>query len=396
MVSFTFGRCSFFLIIPLVLSPLFSCIQSYFIGNSEFFSTHPMIITFMMFFGETIGGSFQIFYILQGKKLKQTKSKNSKENKENRGIIVSFEKGFGIYLSKEKKIKALLLLVSVAFIDFIGSFGLASLGTQSSEGNIVDFQSETRILQIFFLIYLSKAFLSITLKKHQIFGIVFLFAGIIILILEDFLTKKGFSFFLLFMYSFFYLLYCFQDIIEKKIMEHSSLFHILLIEGSIGMSLTFLSLLICYFLRFKFKFCQNQVKDLSELYKENLLYFFIILIGQIGFSISVLLTNFHYQPCQINISDTMSFIFLKIILLITGGVDSINLAYEVPAMILLILGCLIYNEIIIFGFWGLEADTKDEINRRSANEILLINEELNKAREEEEQNISNNLSKVDL
>ena len=111
---------------------------------------------------------------------------------------------------------------------------------------------------------------------------------------------------------------------------------------------------------------------MEEFFKQywKLILFFLF---EFGLSLSIILTNFYYSPTHRSISDCLACLFVIIYTAISVPENSnYNSALEISLLIIgfpiLLIGCFVYNELIIFHFFGMDYNTSNEVTKRAIEE----------------------------
>ena len=216
-------------------------------------------------------------------------------------------------------------------------------------------------LDRFFLLLLaaieSYFILNIQIFKHQYLAIIIIFTSTLFIII---MSKSYFEIeFILTLFKLITLiLICLSLVINKLILEvyFVSPFMILFLQGVFGLIIDSILLFI---------FIMIDLFSLNDFfyYFQNVNVITIIFYSLL-FSITetfILLTNFYFSPTMVNVSDLISAFALDIMELLKW--------YKIIGYIILIIGCFIYNEIIILKFCGLDTFTQKEIILRSQIEI---------------------------
>ena len=183
-------------------------------------------------------------------------------------------------------------------------------------------------------------------------------------------------------------LYCFEIVIEKYLMENKyiTIFEILFYEGCTEFCINSFVFVICYTCfttNNKILFFEVEIQNFNELLEAFqkigsciamlILHFIINAIIEM----SMMMTNFYLNPNFSYVSEIVSIFFIWILELIYLKPHEFLESYSIEKIIgyfILLFGALIYNEIIILYFCGLETNTKKEIINRAAffnNEFLL-------------------------
>ena len=118
----------------------------------------------------------------------------------------------------------------------------------------------------------------------------------------------------------------------------------------------------------------NESFDFSQ--KENNLYFtlyiFLSSIFGIIYNILYLLALYYFSPILILVSDMISPFLMWIALTIFDGGKMPDVIINPIGYLIVLLASLVYNEIIIFNFWGLSKNTKKFVEKRVTQESIQI------------------------
>ena len=189
------------------------------------------------------------------------------------------------------------------------------------------------------------------------------------------------------------LLYCFEIVIEKYLMENKyiTIFEILFYEGCVEFCINLVVFAISFiFLRItedgikKIVLFGVNVQYFTEFYtafSDNLVLCILEVLANFVIEgiieLFLIMTLFYLNPNYCYVSDIVSILLIWILEMIKLGFGEFIKQYW-PLSILgyftILIGALIYNEIIIIYICGLEHNTKKEIRNRAGNneEIDLI------------------------
>ena len=198
--------------------------------------------------------------------------------------------------------------------------------------------------------------LNMKIYSHQQISMIIMFCGTLFFIL---ITKSYKEFGLIeFLFQIMLdFLVALSLCIDKYILEvyYISPFMILFIQGIFGIILDFLIIFILnkldVLILSDFSFYLKNVNILNIL-----MYSFFYSLTKIF----ILLTNFYFSPTMVSVSDYISAFALDLY--------SYNKWYKIIGYFILLVGCFVYNEIIIINFCDLNKFTKREISRRSIKE----------------------------
>ena len=222
-----------------------------------------------------------------------------------------------------------------------------------------------------FLIIFSIIFLGFSLYRHQYFSLGIIFVCLMIFIIESIIYKD--ISFIEFLYGFLYfslyeVFFCSADVLGKKYLNTytDSIYLYLFKIGINGFIPLLLYDIIAYFCELDDPY-QGIIKTI--IFKLSILETFINFISALVFDVGLWLTIFYFSPCHIIIPIILLDFFKIIHELIKN--EKNELTYEIGEIIsffilypFLIIGLLVFNEIIILNFCTLNYNTKLYISKR--------------------------------
>ena len=344
---------------------------------------------------------------LNKKKKKELKSLN--EDLSSTGSIHKANKGINLYqLLELEYLKKLLTnnknkylyIILIAVFYFAGNI-IRNIFYDNEEIQIL--KSMRIILLSTFLIIFSIKFLAFSLYIHQSFSLLILFLCLFIIIIESACYHKGLNakkFFKAFFYYFFYeIFYGIVDVLGKKYLIKflDNIYFFLMKIGIISLIPILIYDIITYYAGVDDKY-HGIIRLLF--FKLNILDIFLNLIFDILYLLGIWLTIFFFSPCHL-IALLLLEEFFNIIICIyfsEYGVneeiykDIYNSEQEITFYFVypvIFFALLIFNEIIILNFWGLNYNTKYYIIRRERAESD-VDELLNENNEDIEENEDDN------
>ncbi len=288
-------------------------------------------------------------------------------------------------LSKTSVILFILLCSILHYIYFILHFIFRFIEnfTLSGEGKVASKYFGILIIffQILVLTPLNRVVFKSPIYRHQQLALVMALFGTGLYLFRMFEDPKDTSIYYILSGT---ILNCFEIVIEKYLMENKyiTIFEILFYEGCVEFCINALFFGISYsFFRQKdgcislFGVEVQRLSELADVFNDNKLWLCIIeLLGHFAIEaiieLSLILTLFYLNPNFSYVSEIVSIFFIWILENFKLGVAEFMNVYW-PSSILgyltILLGALIYNEIIILYICGLERNTKKEIRKRAGN-----------------------------
>ena len=362
MAIFSYGFTSYKFAYPLIGGVIYT-IRNY---SFTFFQAHPytcspLFKVFLMDFGMLLSFIFEIISIYRQSRTKK------------------YAKPFKEFFKKYKEHpSSLFILLILTILDFSGVF-LNSLLSYSDTPIDSQLLSLSRISEFFFVIILYYIFLKQSIHRHQCVALLFLIAGLLLLCIQGWIT---FNIFIL-ISVFGNLLFSILEVTEKWIMDirYLSPYEVVGFQGMFGMIM-----LLCIIILGNFTKCQKWmgVCEYDEINPKNIIYFnqelsniftswytifevFSYIILTTAYNILNHLMVKYLGPTHRIISDgvfsilsvTVSFFLEK------QKITTVNIINQILGHICIIIGIVLYNEIIIVRFCGLDVNTDKEIKYRA-------------------------------
>lgn len=155
---------------------------------------------------------------------------------------------------------------------------------------------------------------------------------------------------------------------------------LLFLQGLIGMIITWVVILLSFAIEPSKSslFYINIAEVFRVMYsKNNLGSYFGYFLGSIVYNLFYVLTKYYFSPILIAIGDSFSNITLFTIAIILGGIGRpMNLTLIIAGYSVILIGCLVYNEIVILYCCKLDEYTKKGIKERGQRETWRLNHNL--------------------
>ncbi len=380
----------YFLILLMIITgsinTIFNKILQKLYGLGIIFEQHHWIITFGMFAGELVSIFFYGYIVIQRKKKKEEALVSSQQEGEETGETLPQP-------AKQEKppVPTNLIFIITASCDLlattINTFGLTYLTTSM-------FQM-MRGLELFFVCLWSTLYLKNPLYRHAVLGVGTLIFGLILVGINAIINDQGsvarnpaVGIILLCTSQFFSST---EYVLQEKFIKHYDVhpFQLVGFEGLWGVCMYSILLII-----FQFVHCNDWSEALQEIcfrddegdfLVENSIFAFRqmwdnknLLIVYIFYVVSIAL----YNIVGINLTklvsstaravvDTVRTVFIWLFFLYFTPVEGTEEHFHVLqfiGFILLVLGTLIYNEILVLPFWKLDYYTRDNIAKREKEE----------------------------
>ena len=365
---------------------------------------HPFMSVWVMFMAEA---SIIIFYFIE-----RQKTKNKRAPTQRTVVLDTFEVTETIspddhieVLPGENKIYTLLIIFMCLVFDLLATTTLIFFRENASFIELI-----LKLITIFISTMLSQWILKYKYHKHHAFGILLVSVGLIIYTIIDFMISgiklSDVSIPLTLLSLVLYLLSAFQEVSEKYLMDtkYVSPFVVISFEGFGGvvvMIIVFLVLnqidctqdsLICDYDSTSNHSVENFFETISYIFSHYEYYFPFIKLyfSMLFFNLFRLKTNEHYSPTHRSIADCFGslckwILTLALPFLDAGNVTPLSIVGTSIAYVIIMIGLVIYLEIIVVKVLGLERNTRYHIIQRE--EHINLTEELFKVNEDKKNTI---------
>ena len=385
------GFVSKFLIFPF-LCPLFYIIRDFAFKQLHFalkFTNHPLIVSAIMFISEMMSGIFEV--VRKSRSKAQYEKMEPDDPKKSKNLEIYYNE----LIDKTKKIEEKLKEISkwtilnyiflTALIDCIcyTAISILCISNLVEEYNI---HIQMRMTPIFFMSFLSKLIFKEPFYNHQKVSICIVGVGFILILCRNYMDIhfQGIFYYIGFIIT--QIIYSFKQLLDKYMMDklYLSAFLILFYQGLVGLIISFILIGIASFIPCykEWDFCEgNYVETFSnfaDIYSEEFsqfLYVGLLLISSMFLNILLMLTKKYFTATHRSVADTLN-AFCSWVLLLCSSKNPIGWTIknilDIIGYIVMLLGCLIYNEIIILHVFRLDEGTKYSIMTRGDNESKAI------------------------
>ena len=356
----TFSRLNKYFLIPF-LYPVFCVLRNIF---KDLVVESKVINNSKLFYSISI----DLSYIFAGLFYFKPYFKTNFNKKNNSGSIYIYNK---VKIDKCKSCKIIMFIILLSLInifqDFISIF--------------IDYNKvfEKSICDLFFIPLFSKIILKENIYKHNYFALIISIIGVIFLLIPFCLqisTNDIISNILNFIIGIFYSLFVVivKYMIEKYYMHPLK---ICLLVGIIILFFECIIFLIYSLIKYNNLSYFNDCFDFSKVQNKFAIIIYIILYILFCISLKLLgfLLLFYFSPTLIIITSMISPFIYWIVQSIKNKVEILDAVLYPIGYLILIFSSLIYNEIIILNFCGLNNNTKKFVNQRLNKEVEKINKD---------------------
>ena len=267
-----------------------------------------------------------------------------------------------------KKIQNLYIILISGFL-FI-AIGFKNLWREDLNKNLK--YNIQNLFQIIFFIIFSMIFLNFTMYSHQIISVIIIGLCFLTFFIENIIYHQlKLSDILIDMVYYFCVqfCYCLSDIFGKKYLNKflDSLYLFLFKIGIIGLIPITIYGIFALFINIEGRY--QVFKCFTEI---SFKYFFLEILFNCLFELGIWTTIYYLSPCHYIIYETVA----NILDLLLSNFEKDKKYYKGQQISFFILypiisfAVLVFNEIIILNFWGLNYNTKMEIMEREKKEIL--------------------------
>lgn len=267
------------------------------------------------------------------------------------------------------KIFGILLLMSIILTLYTIVKGYALMATTI----------EKRIYFLFFISILNIPILKIPIYIHQKLSLGIAFLGLSFLIIAFVTSNKYFCIdidILLLVGSIFYSLYL---VLAKYLTQnHISPFLCLLLIGILSTFFDILGFMIYSIVRYGDLSCLYD-SIISDKFDFDISYYFLTIgyfVDMTVLQVFIMLTVYYYSPALFALSDIISPLFswlqkcFQSTNQIKEGRKVTYYLFNSLGYLVILVGAIIYNELIICNFWGLNQYTKEFIDKRGKKEVI--------------------------
>ena len=274
---------------------------------------------------------------------------------------------------KQNPIKIYLIFLGITMFDIIGFFLILYFSNISGD-NGSEIESGMKFTEFLFVIILGYFFFKFKLHRHHYFGLILIFIGIIFMSFKYFIESFNTCILLLIVSN---CLYSLMEIIEKWLMDiqYISVYKLIFIEGTYGTIIMVIVILISNIV------CDNNIiSSIGKLFSTDYTYYIqmlLYILATLGYNVFIDLINKTSGPTHRVVSDTLTSIISLILSFILRGGSRYVFVILIIGDILIVLGSIIFNEIIIIYICNLEESTKEEIIKREREETTMHEEDNN-------------------
>ena len=391
----SFGKFSYKLIYPFLLS-VFSYLSFFFLIRLliEFniFKSHLFILFAFDSISELLCGLFELISI-QKQKTEVTRDLSKKKSKTIEDVP---------RMSVNRTTIALTFLENTKFpIQPIKLYHILIMGVlKFSIGFILIAERVTfktfsmdifQLMRILFISILCCVIFKVKVHKHQVTSIIFVFCGIGIasipsIIISSISIGQNYLIFKIFEN----VLYSILEVIEKYYMhfKYISPFRMLFYQGLVTSSLQVVSLIVLSFINCNIldkEYCSyTNIVEITSFFHDILnassimcpLYMGLYIMSMCGYNICRVMTNKEYTPTHRTIADTITcfFMFISFVVQYSNRIKPFFLYPQIIGYIIVLIGCLIYHEILLLYCCGMAYYTKVEIDKRGIKEVKRMTE----------------------
>lgn len=390
MKLLSFGQPNKYIVFPFLM-PFFYCLRSYstqLLQRNNFSTYHPFTISFFMYISEMFAGTLELisYYCFEKKK---NNLRFSKSRKTNLVHVVQIKH------NKKKSGFIMLIIACVALVDGLVMSGVLMTSLANPFLSYVEYQ--IKITQIFFTSFFSFKFLGYPLFRHHYLSIALIFIGISIVSYKNF-TVFGVDVLLMVLWDLlFFLCWSTLEVTEKYLMERKGVspYRLLFFEGFSGCVIYIpifyiLSLIPCSDLGFcePTNSIENIIDTFGIIFTNVYTYQFMLLylVSSAGFNLFTMLTKRYFIPSNQCVCDNITSLIWWLGMVATGANTEDIWYNSLIGYSLAFIGCLIFNEILIFHFWKFDENTKEQINKRGLKEVRMSMRMIEETDQDQDQN----------
>ena len=361
-------------------------------GNTIKYGNHPFTNDLIMFMAE---GCVIIIFFIQQKITKDTDSLSCEELTKSQIVYKKEEQNRKAikFLPDSKKVKTFFIILGTFALDLFASTAIFII---RQIDNVSSIELGFKIIGLIVSTFLSICILKYKYYRHHFIGCVILCIGLIIYSVVDFIQnlpqikqKPAQTTIVMILIMIFILcsnvFASLQEVMHKYLMDimFVSPFAIISLEGFFGIIVMSVSLIFLYYTKCTSKIVseivctrENQVENIFDTFNNVISHYQLLIpIIILFFSFIVLntfrlLTNQAYSPTHRIIPDVYGCCFSWVVRVIFPKLDEISTFMKFQNFVigfsffLIMVGALIYLEIIELHFWGLSRNIRRTITSR--------------------------------
>lgn len=321
-----------------------------------------------MFIAEISGGALE-FITLFILRISNTELKNQ-ATIYNGALVIDLH---GTKFQMSNRLYFYLLIFVCTCFDFVTINGIFIVCLMVGMFNL---PIQMRIIQIIFTGILCYLILKTFMYIHQILSCFFIIIGLVLINYSTFTVVLDSMVVLVSVIGFDLLLSC-QEVFEKYVILNMgiSVYRLLFVEGLFGVALTIIGFVCANNITCSWDFCggeSNKVENVSLMLNSINwrigVYLFLFYLASIGLNIFAMLTNYCFTPTHRSVAYTFHSCFWWMLMLIiqpSSQNSTSSFILQIIGYVLMIIGSLIYNEIIILGCFSLDQYTREVIMQRA-------------------------------
>ena len=357
-------------------------------GNTIKYGNHPFTNDLIMFMAE---GCVIIIFFIQQKITKDTDSSSCEELTKSQIVYKKEEQNRKAikFLPDSKKVKTFFIILGTFALDLFASTAIFII---RQIDNVSSIELGFKIIGLIVSTFLSICILNYKYYRHHFIGCVILCIGLIIYFVVDFnqnleqIEPKQANLTIVMIFIMIFILCSnvfasLQEVMHKYLMDimFVSPFAIISLEGFFGIIVMSVSLIFLYYTKCTSEIvCTrgNQVENIFDTFNNVISHYQLLIpIIILFFSFIVLntfrlLTNQAYSPTHRIIPDVYGCCFSWVVRAIFPNLDEISRFMKFHNFVigfsffLMMVGALIYLEIIELHFWGLSRNIRRTITSR--------------------------------
>ena len=366
---FSFSKLNKYYIFPF-LCPLACIILNVFITfvyEDKKFQGNQFLASILICFSYFFGGIFYTFAIRRKLKKGQNKEINNRTLSSSSIELIYNENDVkDIYNRNVVKIYLLLLIMSILLALFF------ICGDYFSTHNIL----EERFYFFIFIPLFSYYILKYKIYNHHILSLLIAFIGFILILLPVIFVIKKDDIIInicLFLASFGYSIFS----VLIKYLNH----YYYISTGFILITVGFLSFIITFIYFTIYSLIVNHnltlITNNYNYTKYDMgafiyFYIFMIILSTATLEILIFFSISYFNPTLLLVTDIIAPMILYIIRIFKVKDTKLNMTLRLTGYSFVLISAFVYNEFIIFNFWGLNTYTKKFIEKRQYEELYLI------------------------
>lgn len=371
MKLFALGKFSIYLLLPF-FTPIFIIVCKYIRKNATITKGSVFFQIFFMYIGMALNGVFMFIAHSQQKTkrhpiilpiMNYVGNQNAIRTSLNPEMVKREMEGSTLKIILKSTYFTYFLICMNSFLDLVSTACIVYLSDQIKDGTL---EFKLKMSEMIFIILFSYLIFKTYIFKHKLVAI----GLIIISFIWFFIFTKNFEFVSLF-YILSFMVYALIRVIDKWVMEYRNISPYALVtwQGISGIVYCLVITIINLSASSSIDILYEDPSAWTRVFTVEIAFYLILMISCTFINIGIALTNYYFNPTMKCISDIISTVVGNIVdAIVTNNYSDIG--RDSFGYVLIIIASLLYSELIVCNFWGLNYNSRYEIEKRSRKDYV--------------------------